>query len=75
MEARKPWKQIIIAHLSLKGYMTRPLDAMKFFCIFFDSGSIPDNERVFSSPKRPYWFWGPHSLLTTRYWRALSQRV
>jgi hypothetical protein len=31
-------------------------------------GSNPDRGKIFSSPKRPVWLWGPPSLLVNGYW-------
>jgi hypothetical protein len=33
-----------------------------------DPGSILGSSRLFSSPQRPYRFWGPPSLLSTGHW-------
>jgi hypothetical protein len=33
---------------------------------------VPVGVRVFSSPHRPDWFWGPPSLLSNGYWTLPS---
>jgi hypothetical protein len=30
---------------------------------------VPVRARIFSSPRRPDWFWGPPSLLSNGYWK------
>jgi hypothetical protein len=34
--------------------------------------SSPGKSRIFTSPFRPYWFWGPLSLLCNAYWKLAS---
>jgi hypothetical protein len=36
---------------------------------------VPVGSRIFFSPSRPDWLWGPTSLLSNGYWGALSPGI